>query len=103
MRASKNTVSSVDLGRTKDTVLTYRNQNGNLVEMSFNALAQIPTDFSGALNVLINDLQLALDCIDLFGAVPVPVAQSILRNIEPAHAAIDMAVRAAHTPEREAN
>jgi hypothetical protein len=100
---SKNIVSSIDLGRKETSVLTYRNQNGKLLEMHYNAVAQIPADFGDTLNVLINDLQLALDCIDLFGGVPVPVAQSIIRKIEPAHAAIDMAVRAAHTPESEAH
>jgi len=39
------------------------------------------------------DLQLALDCIAIWGAIPIPVAKAILRNIEPAHAAIDMAIR----------
>lgn len=56
-------------------------------------VVNIPAEFNSALTALCGDLQLALECIKLFGGVPIPVAKAILRNAEPAHAAIDMAVR----------
>ena len=53
----------------------------------------VPSEFGEVLDVLANDLQLALDCIRIWGGVPLPVATAILRNIDPAHAAFDMAIR----------
>jgi hypothetical protein len=54
---------------------------------------EIPTLFGCVLDDLAADLELAIECNRLFGVVPVPVAKAILRNIEPARAAIDMAIR----------
>ena len=45
----------------------------------------------------------ALECKRLFGVVPMPVTKAILRNIEPAHAAIDMAIRCSPAKTQEAN
>jgi hypothetical protein len=102
MKPNKHIVSTIDHDKNDTRIITYRNANGKIVEMNFHAVVQIPANFYSALNLLINDLQLALDCIDLLGAMPVPVAKAILRNIEPAQAAIDMAVRRAKALEKEA-
>jgi hypothetical protein len=40
-----------------------------------------PPGFSGELNALIGDLQLALDCIAIFGGVPIPVKQDLVRKM----------------------
>ena len=85
------------------TTFYFTDHTGNLRCADTKAFAPVPTEFCNVLIVLAADLQLALECIDAFGAVPIPVAEAILRNIEPAHAAIDMAVRAARTSESEAN
>ena len=58
------------------------------------AVVKVPADFLFVLMALSADLQLALDCIEMFGGIPIPVAKAILRNIEPAHAAIDIAIKA---------
>jgi hypothetical protein len=42
---------------------------------------------------------LAIECLDQFGGIPLPVAREILRNMEPARAAIDMCVRMAGAEE----
>lgn len=73
--------------------LVYADQSGTVRCASAAALARLPEEFEPALTALAADLQLALDCIAVFGGVPTPVLLAILRNIEPAHAAIDMAVR----------
>ncbi len=73
--------------------LVYTDTSGTVRCISGNALAAMPEEFGEVLTALCADLQLALDCINVFGGVPTPVALAILRNIEPAHAAIDLAVR----------
>lgn len=56
-------------------------------------VTQIPTEFKSALQALSADLQLALDCIDIFGGVPLPVVRAILCNMEPAQTALDLALK----------
>lgn len=73
--------------------LVYTDQTGTVRCVSREAIRELPEEFSETLTALCHDLQLALDCIAVFGGVPTPVALAILRDIEPAHAAIDMAVR----------
>ena len=73
--------------------MVYIDQHGKPQCVSAKAVPAIPSEFGDCLKTLCADMQLALDCIDEFGGVPVPVAKAILRNMEPAHAAIDMAVR----------
>ena len=67
--------------------------------LSGRGIARVPDEFSDVLKVLSDDLRLALECIQTFGGVPIPVAKAILRNIEPAHAAIDMAISGATAKE----
>ena len=55
-------------------------------------LVQIPAEFDEVLAVLYRDLGTALGCAQIFGGVPRPVAEAILRNLEPARCAIDLAV-----------
>lgn len=62
--------------------------------ISASALALIPEELEEPLFAPVNDLQLAVDCIPVFGGVPLPVAHAILRNLEPARAAIHMAIAA---------
>jgi len=64
---------------------------------------EIPFLFGDALTNLAADLELAIECKRLFGVVPMPVTKAILRNIEPAHAAIDMAIRCSPAKTQEAN
>jgi hypothetical protein len=83
--------------------VVYIDHAGKAQCVSAKAVAKLPTSFDEALTTLCADIQLALDCIRLLGGVPIPVAEAILRNIEPAQAAIDMAVRCANATESEAN
>lgn len=83
--------------------VVYIDQLGDVQCVDGRAIAAVPTAFDGTLSALCNDLQLALDCIRVFGGMPVPVAKAILRNIEPAHTAIDLAVRTANRAEKDAN
>ena len=73
--------------------VAYIDQFGDVKCVSAKGAKPIPSEFGDCLQTLCDDLQLALDCLKLFGGVPVPVAKAILRNMEPAHAAIDMAIR----------
>jgi hypothetical protein len=72
--------------------IAYIDQFGDVKCLSPKAVNAIPSEFGDCLKALSADLQLAIDCIDMFGGVPVPVAKAILRNMEPAHAALDMAL-----------
>jgi hypothetical protein len=56
-------------------------------------LVEISPEFTGALTEISDDIYLALEYIELFGGVPKPVAQAILRNLGPVETAIDMALR----------
>ncbi|MGO8759338.1 MAG: hypothetical protein ACLQG3_14560 [Terracidiphilus sp.] len=56
-------------------------------------VAEVPREFSTTLRTLCSDLELALDCIEVFGGVPLSVARAILRNIDPAQAALDLAFK----------
>jgi hypothetical protein len=82
--------------------IAYIDSRGNPQCVSCKSLADVPSEFNCVLNVLCTDLELALDCLRTFGGIPLPVAKAILRNMEPAHAAIDMAVHGRRF-ERERN
>jgi hypothetical protein len=84
---------------TRDRVV-YIDQYGDVQCASSKLIAAIPSEFAEALTALTADLELALDCLRIFHGVPIPVAKAILRNIEPAQAAIDMAVRCSSSAER---
>ncbi len=73
--------------------LAYINQYGEVRCVSAKVVAEVPSEFDDCLRALCADMQLALDCIAEFGGVPLPVAKAILRNMEPALTAIDLAVR----------
>jgi hypothetical protein len=73
--------------------LAYIDSHGKPQCVSCKSLADVPSEFIGSLKALHSDLELALECLSIFKGIPLPVAKAILRNIEPAHAAIDMAVR----------
>jgi len=82
--------------------LTYVDHTGQLACITASGgTLLIPAEFKDALQVLSNDLLLALDCIEAFGGVPLPVAQAILRNIEPTHTALDLAFKTSSTPRKE--
>lgn len=72
--------------------MVYIDQHGNAKCVSAKAVSAMPSEFGDCLQTLCADMLIALECIDLFGGIPVPVAKAILRNMEPAHAAIDMAI-----------
>ena len=76
--------------------MVYIDAAGDPQCVSVKFIAAVPSAFEDLFTALSADMQLALDCMKLFGGVPVPVAQAILRNMEPAHAAIDMALRCAN-------
>ena len=80
--------------------LVYIDQHGDPQCVSAKAVLDAH-ELHDALSALAADMELALDCIRTFGGVPLPVARAILRNIEPAHAAIDMAIRC--SPPKEAS
>jgi hypothetical protein len=71
----------------------YFDRSDHLRCLSSKALAAIPEDFKDCLQTLSDDIQLALDCLRIFGGVPIPVAKAILRNADLTYTAIDMAVR----------
>lgn len=73
----------------------YLHEDGSLHCITKRSCAQVPFEFSVSLLELYANLQLALDCVPVFGGVPIPVAKAILCNIEPVQAALDMAVRGA--------
>jgi hypothetical protein len=73
--------------------LVYTDATGTVRCVSAQSLAALPIEFLSVLDELARNLQLALDCCAVFGGVPTPVALAILKNIEPAHTAIDLAVR----------
>jgi hypothetical protein len=80
--------------------LVYIDDKGKPVCVSANAIAAVPSCFSETLLALTADLDLAMDCLRLLGGIPLPVAKAILRNLEPAHAALDMAMRSSTPTER---
>ena len=75
-------------------VVTYVDAKGDVACVTAErGLIRIPVEFNGTLQTLDRDLRLALDCVEVFGGIPIPVLQAILRSIEPAQAALDMALR----------
>jgi hypothetical protein len=62
----------------------------------------IPAGFFKTLDALADDMRLAIECISIFGGVPVPLAKAILRNIDPAIAAINMALKSRDQGSRRA-
>ena len=83
--------------------LAYIDQDGRPQCVSAKAVSAMPTEFEGVLGALCADMQLALDCMEQFGGIPLPVAKAILRNFEPAKAAIDVCIRMAGDAERSVN
>ena len=78
----------------RDRIITV-DERGKAQCHSCKAIADVPSDFIGTLKALSSDLELAMDCMKVFKGIPLPVAKAILRNLEPALAAIDMCVRMA--------
>lgn len=80
-------------------VVTYMDANGDVACVTAEGgVLKIPAEFGGSLRTLDGDLRLALDCIEVFGGIPIPVAKAILRGMEPAHTAIDMAIKNGKVP-----
>ena len=71
----------------------YADASGNRHCVSGLGIADISPEFIDILRTLCGDLQVAVDCIGVWGGVPIPVAHAILRNLEPARAAVDLAIR----------
>ena len=53
-----------------------------------------------SLEVLASDMLLAIECVEIFGGIPRPVAEAIVRNIDPIVAAIDQALCGEVEPSR---
>jgi hypothetical protein len=83
--------------------LVYTGPDGDVHCISSKALVVIPAAFEEMVATLCSDLRLARDCAMVFGGIPLPVAQAILRNMEPAHAAFDMAILNGASGERLGN
>jgi hypothetical protein len=83
--------------------LVYVDSCGNPRFISPKAVAAMPSEFGDVLTELCDNLQLAIDCNLTFGGIPTPVALALLRSIEPAHVAIDMAIRSGRQAERRMN
>jgi hypothetical protein len=75
--------------------MAYVDEKGNVHCVGSKALVTIPSEFGNVLSDLSADIQLALVCIETWGAIPIPVARAVQRNLEPARAALDMAIRCA--------
>ncbi len=91
-------MKNIKLGTTivDNSVSVYVNGAGELRCVENHGCIQIPEEFSTVLPALAGYLALAQECIELLGGIPKPVAQAILRNLEPARAALDLALRGAH-------
>ncbi len=83
--------------------LVYIDVCGNARCISPKAVVPMPSEFGDTLIELCDNLQLAIDCNLTFGAIPTPVALAVLRSMEPAHVAIDMAIRSGRQVEGLAN
>jgi hypothetical protein len=87
------------MSNSAESRLAYIDQHGRPQCVSPKAVAAMPSDFTDCFKALCNDMWLAIECLDQFGGIPLPVARAILRNMEPARAAIDLCVRMAGTAE----
>jgi len=79
----------------------YFDAEGALRRVSGPGIAEVPSEFSGVLEKLWINLRLAQDCLLTFDGIPVPVAHEILRNLEPVHVALDMAIKDAAASNRK--
>jgi hypothetical protein len=69
--------------------LAYVDSNGDMKCVTRSAsVVAIPAEFRDALRRLRSDLDLALECIELWGGVPVPVTRAILRGTDQTIAAL---------------
>lgn len=75
--------------------MVLMSERGRVQCMERRVMLAQPAELEPTLRALAAALNLAVDCMDLWGAIPLPVARAILRNMEPALAAVDMSVRAA--------
>jgi hypothetical protein len=75
--------------------MVYMDENGAAQCVVSKALVTIPSEFGDVLTTLDANIQLALACIETWGAIPIPVARAVLRSLEPARAALDLAIRCA--------
>jgi hypothetical protein len=75
--------------------MVYMDEHGAAHCVVSKALVTIPSEFGDVLTTLHADIQLALVYIETWGAIPIPVARAVQRNLEPARAALDMAIRCA--------
>jgi len=82
-------------------LMTYFDNGGELQCVNGPGAPAIPAEFASALPALYQDLGLAIDCVDVFGGVPAPVAKKILEGLDTVRTALDMALRSVPA-EREA-
>jgi hypothetical protein len=75
--------------------LVYIDEFGGTACVESRGAIKVGNETHDALAVLSRDLQLALDCIDLWGRVPIPVAEAIVRSAKPALAYM-IAIGAVH-------
>ena len=58
------------------------------------ALVKIPAEFKDALRMLRSNLDLALECVEVWDGVPAPVAKAILRGLDLVVVGLDMGLKA---------
>jgi hypothetical protein len=73
--------------------MVYIRMGGEPGCMTAKDTVKFPAEFERNLKALADDLSLALDCVAIFGGIPIPLAKAILRNIEPVTAALDLAIK----------
>jgi hypothetical protein len=74
--------------------LIYTDANGDIGCITrHRGIVRIPSEFKSDLQTLATDLNFALDCIAVFGGIPVPVAKGIQHNLESAQTAIDLGLK----------
>jgi len=75
--------------------IAYVDSNGDMkCIVCDGALVKIPTEFKEALRMLRSDLDLALECVEIWDGVPAPVATAILRGLDLVVVGLDMGLKA---------
>jgi hypothetical protein len=88
-------VDNIDMGTGEDrTVITYLDGDGKPTCTVFEGVVEPSPAWPLAMQVLANDLQLAIECMSIFGGVPIPVAEAIIRGAKEVCEGLDSLVRA---------
>jgi hypothetical protein len=93
MKANKNSKRTPAMVVDGDRIITTRPNGEFICVTKDGGVIALPSEFATTLQALRADLDLALECIEVFHGIPIPVAKAIQRNLEPAQAALDLALK----------